>query len=330
MVVSYPLGRYRHGLSVAMFRAALACGFFFFLCACTACAARQLVGGQSFHDAALGSLPASWNITCANPAIRPKFSTAYTPDGARALLAEGNGRKETFGYVHSSTVAELAFNRTYCLTASLSSENLPPPSDLHRHMRVEVFAKSGMKTGIFEYTRHGTERGVVTVSGLSRFSYGGTDPTNAKFGPRPRTNSTATVRLLYKFSAHGRIWFHNVSLSECLSAPPRPPVRVASAWWTESPEGIPCNFNRYWSDWLDEAGSAQVDAIPRSHADGERRELCPKSCPGTAATCTAHRAGGGHASRGSRTSRRRSGRRHTTGGPSDRDQGRLTYSIHQY
>ena len=223
--------------------------------------------------------------TCANAALCPKFGAAAAPsDGALSFRASGNGREHVYGQVAAAT-APLSANTTYCLVVELEFTGLPQPEDLHRHMyknkrpakhppgavrlcifvgfeqpdalralrahplcrRVELVAEDWVG-GIQTYHRGAGGK----VTGMRRFkpSWPG------KFAAPAGTDAPATIKLLYKFAPHGAVYFRKLGLTQCADSAPRKPVKIAAAWWKESPAGVGGDWHKYWSAWLDAAGAA--------------------------------------------------------------------------
>jgi predicted amidohydrolase len=188
--------------------------------------AGNLVANGRFANAAPGALPEGWQAVCPNPALAPAFQRVDGPDGSPALLAAGNGRRECFGYVRHPV--QLGAGKTYRLRVRLRYEGL---DDLNLHLVHGVFG-SGFNDGIFGYRKEGQ-----WVIGESRF-------------PGPEKATSAEVRLYFRFSATGKVWWDHVSLQECEPIPPRL-VRIAVSWGAGD--------LKRWSAWLDAAGAKKAD-----------------------------------------------------------------------
>jgi len=173
-----------------------------------------------------GGLPAGWEAVCPNPALAPHFSCETMPDGQSALCARGNGRRECLGYVRHRL--PLAAHATYVLRVVLRAEGL---DDLNRHLLHGVFGPN-YNDGVFAYQRDG-ER----VIGEARF-------------PSPQKPLEAEVRLYFRYSAHGRVCWEQVSLQECEPLAPRL-IKVACAWGSGD--------LAHWDAWLDAAGARGAD-----------------------------------------------------------------------
>jgi predicted amidohydrolase len=189
----------------------------------------DLIGSDEFHGLA-GGMPEGWQVRCPNPALAPKFRLVERTAGRLSLSAEGNGRRECFGYIRRAVALE--GGRTYRLHVELGVEGL---DDLNRHLRHGVFGRD-FNDGIFDYRRAGDR-----IVGENRF-------------PGPEQSLEAELRLYYRFSANGRVWWDRVRLEECEPVAPRP-VSIACR-----EGGLPKGAGlSYWENWLDEAGRRKVD-----------------------------------------------------------------------
>ena len=186
----------------------------------------NLIANGDFSKGALGALPEGWGLKAPNPALRPQFKLMMGTDGARLLEAEGNGRAECFGcLVHR---VELAAGKTYRLRVRFRFEGL---EDVNRHLLHGVFA-SGFNDGIFSYRKDGT-----WVIGESRF-------------PGPAKAVDGEMRLSFRYSPHGKVWWSNVSLQECAPIKPRP-VKIAVCQGGGD--------RKRWEKFLDTAGRKHCD-----------------------------------------------------------------------
>jgi hypothetical protein len=150
----------------------------------------NLIDNGDFSKGNIGEMPDGWEIVCPNPAIAPIFKMAKLGEGNSLLMAEGNGRQECFGYVRHSV--KLEPNKTYRMRVSLKFEGM---DDLNRHLLHGVFGS--FNDGIFEYSRD-----CEWVIGENRF----------KSTEQAGNNE---VRLYFRFSPHGKVWWYNVSIQEC-------------------------------------------------------------------------------------------------------------------
>lgn len=167
-----------------------------------------------------------WTVVCPNEALAPIFREATTEDGQPSLWATGNGRRECFGYARHPV--RLEAGKTYRFQVRLRFEGM---EDLNQHLVHGVFSPN-FNDGLFTYRREGDE-----VVGENRF-------------PGPEKDEEGEVRLYFRFSPHGQVWWKRVVLEECEPILPRP-VKVACSWGTGDLE--------HWARWLDVAGSKQVD-----------------------------------------------------------------------
>jgi predicted amidohydrolase len=204
----------------------------------------NLIAHGDFAQGVVGTLPDGWEAVCPNPALAPTFQLVVcsqprneaewrSADGTPLrsvpdykLRAAGNGRRECFGYVRHPV--HLEAHQTYRLRVRLRCEGI---DDLNLHLVHGVFSPT-FNDGIFSYRREGD--GVV---GEGCF-------------PGPEKEEDGEVRLYFRFSAHGKVWWDHVSLEECEPIPPRL-VKVACSWG-------PGDMDR-WAKWLDCAGEKQVD-----------------------------------------------------------------------
>ena len=184
----------------------------------------NLIGPNMTEDGR--ALPAGWESVCPNPALAPLFGSGRTSDGRLCLTAQGNGRQECFGYMRHTV--SLQGGKAYRLHVRLRTEGL---QDLNRHLVHGVLGE-GFNNMVLSYHREG---GVIV--GEERF-------------PGPDRALEAEIRLYFRFSAHGRVWWEHVSLEECAPIPPRL-VKVACSWGKGD--------LAYWEAWLDRAGDKGVD-----------------------------------------------------------------------
>jgi predicted amidohydrolase len=185
----------------------------------------NLVLNGNFLNGAASGLPEGWTAVCPNPAIAPEFKAEAGADGHRALKAMGTGQKECFGYVRHKVHVEGGKN--YRLRVQLRTEGL---EDLNRHLVHAVFGS--FNDGIFTYQKRGSQ-----VIGDNRF-------------PGPAKGEDAEVRLYFRFSPAGKVWWERVSLQECGPIVTRP-VKIACTWGGGD--------MAHWERWLDHVGEKRVD-----------------------------------------------------------------------
>jgi|YNPNPStandDraft_1061719.scaffolds.fasta_scaffold19303_3 predicted amidohydrolase len=197
---------------------------------------RNLIANGDFSRGRGQTLPQGWEVVCPNPALAPTFRWALTAGGQPSLWAAGNGRRECFGYARHPV--RLEAGKTYRFRVRLCFQGL---EDLNNHLVHGVFSP-GFNDGLFTYRREGGE-----VIGENRF-------------PGPEKDEEGEVRLYFRFSPHGQVWWKQVVLEECEPIPPRL-VKVACSWGRGDLD--------HWARWLDAAGARQVDLA-----------LLPEACNG--------------------------------------------------
>jgi predicted amidohydrolase len=186
----------------------------------------NIILNGDFSCGKAGSTPTGWEIICPNKAIAPKFKLVIRKDGSRFLRASGNGRRECFGFIR--TKVHLEPNRTYHMRVKLHYERM---KDLNRHLLHGVFSDD-FNDGIFQYRKEGS-----LIIGENRFAFNG-------------TKKNTEVRLYFRFSPNGKVWWHSIELQECKPLPKRL-VKIACSWGTGDLS--------YWAKWLDRAGENNVD-----------------------------------------------------------------------
>lgn len=174
-------------------------------------------------------LPEGWEACAPNPVLSPRFGSDTDSAGRTRLFAEGNGRAECFGFL--SRKVNLGAGKTYRFRVRLQIENL---GDVNRHVVHGVFAlpMDRFNEGVFRYWQ-----APDGIRGESVFQ-------------TPPEAIQVEVRLVFRFSAHGRVWWDCVSLEECEPIASRT-VRIACSWGTGD--------LAHWAGWLDVAGERGVD-----------------------------------------------------------------------
>jgi len=167
----------------------------------------NLIANGAFTKGKVGEIPEGWEEIFPNNAIAPTFKLVKTAEGNPALMAAGNGRRECFGYIRHPV--HLKANKTYRLRVRLQYEDM---DDLNIHLVHGVFAE-GLNDGIFSYRKEDGR-----VIGDNRF-------------PGPDKPTDGEMRLYFRFSANGKVWWEHVSLQECEAIPPRL-VKIACSWGT--------------------------------------------------------------------------------------------------
>ncbi len=187
---------------------------------------RNLIANGNFAQGTVGSLPEGWSLVAGNPALKPRFQLVLRQGGKRELMAEGNGRRECYGYLRHPV--RMAAGKTYRLRVRFRFSGF---EDVNRHLVHGVFAQN-FNNGVLRYRREGD--GIV---GEGCF-------------PGPLEEKEGEVRVYFRYSAKGRVWWEWVSLEECERVPARP-VKVAVSWGRGD--------LKHWERWLDAAGTAGAD-----------------------------------------------------------------------
>lgn len=189
----------------------------------------NLIGNGEFAFTGTTELPTGWEAVCPNPALAPVFCAVRDERGASLLLAQGNGRRECFGFVRHAV--HLKAGKSYRMRVRFRIDGM---EDVNRHLLHGIFAgpPTGFNDGIFEYRKDG-----AWIIGENRFS-------------GPAEDAEAHVRLYFRFSPHGQVWWQGVWLEECEPIPARL-VKIACSWGRGDLE--------YWARWLDAAGRKGVD-----------------------------------------------------------------------
>lgn len=186
----------------------------------------NLIANGDFAKGQLGALPEGWTMAAPNPALAPKVQLVEGEGGKRLLSAEGNGRKQCFGSIRHPV--HLAAGKTYRLRVRFKFEGF---DDVNRHLVHGVFA-GGFNNGIFEYRKDGD-----WVVGEARFA-------------GPATAAAGELRLYFRYSAQGKVWWSGASLQECEPIKPRL-VKIAVC----SGGGD----RKRWQKFLDTAGEKHCD-----------------------------------------------------------------------
>lgn len=187
---------------------------------------RNLIANGDFMQGSIGFLPEGWSVVAGNPALKPTFKLVSGRRGEHELLGEGNGRKQCYGYIRHHV--RMAGGKTYCMRVRFRFSGF---DDVDLHVVHGVFTTK-FNNGIFQYRKEGD-----SVIGEGHFL-------------GPPEDQDGEVRLYFRYSARGRVWWDEVSLEECKPIPPRP-VKIAVSWGTGN--------MRHWDRWLDAAGAAGSD-----------------------------------------------------------------------
>ena len=165
--------------------------------------ADNLISNGDFQDGQTGQLPTGWEFKSAHPALSPTFELAQV-DGRRMLTATGGGNPDCVGYLRTEVPVTLGKTYLFRVVFRMSADLNP-----HQHLLFQCF-RAGTKDGIFKFKRlHGE-----WVEGSAKIHYPG------------EGSGTAQARILFRLSAHGRVWVKEISLAETDPVTPRW-VRVA-------------------------------------------------------------------------------------------------------
>ena len=217
----------------------------------------NLITYGDFTRAEPGGLPQGWELVAPNPALAPRFSLVRNGVGKTVLQAEGNGRLECFGYLRHKV--HLEAGKTYRMRAQLRFDGM---EDLNHHVVHSVFAV-GFNDGIFTYRKHADR-----VIGEDRF-------------PGPTTAADGEVRLQFRFSKDGKVWWDRISIQECDPIPPRL-VKVAVSWGKHD--------MAQWSRWLDRAGEKKADIALLTEGFNGKPPADPEPLDGPSARLMAEKA----------------------------------------
>jgi predicted amidohydrolase len=194
---------------------------------------KNLIAHGDSLEGVAGALPEGWSSFAGNPALQPSFKlVAGGPGGKSQLLGEGNGRKECYGYVRIPV--RMTPGKWYRMQVRFRFSGF---ENVNRNLVHGVFSIPDTlqyNNGIFHYRKDGE-----WATGEARFQ-----------GP-PREMDTE-VRLYFRYSAQGQVWWDQVLLEEAEPVPSRP-VKVAVSW---GHGGL-----KHWEPWLDAAGSRGADVV---------------------------------------------------------------------
>ena len=188
--------------------------------------ADNLIANGEFRQGAPGALPDNWSVVAGNPALKPSFQLVSGEDGKNVLRAAGNGREECYGYIRHPV--KLSRGKAYRLRVRFRFSGF---DDVNRTLVHGIFTDQ-YNDGIFQYCKMGDwVMGEATFAG-------------------PPEDQAGEVRLYFRYSATGKVWWDYVSLEEVKPITPRP-ITVAASWG-------PGDLN-HWGRWLDAAGSKAAD-----------------------------------------------------------------------
>jgi alpha-L-fucosidase len=180
---------------------------------------------DDFSKSMAGQTPQGWTVTTPNKAIAPVFQVVDAPgggNGGKALMATGTGRQECFGFIEHPVKLS---GRNYHFKVRFKVEGI---EDINRNLVHGIFGT--FNDGIFHYRKESDG----WIVGENRFR---------------GEEGDCKVRLTFRFSPNGKVWWDRILLEECAPIPERR-VKIAASWGAHD-----MNF---WSKWLDAAGQKQV------------------------------------------------------------------------
>jgi len=193
-----------------------------------------------------GELPAGWNIFSPRTSLKPVFRVV-TRGGKKALLAGGNGRYDCVGHV--SRTVNLRTGETYRFYVKFSmTEGINPSRNLLFHFHAErPGGRWFIQTGIFDFRKiaknHAEGEGIFEVPSSEHITW------------QEGKEITGEVRIFFRWSARGKVWIEEMSLSEAEPLSPRP-VRVACVSGKIENRGL-----EEWAEILETAGKEKADIV---------------------------------------------------------------------
>ena len=186
-------------------------------------AGQNLITNGNFAAGEIGNLPTGWLLVAPNLVLAPTFKLVKGNNGEKLLMAKGNGRKECFGYVHQKFT--LPENKTFLMRVVFRIEGI---EDVNRSLVHGIFGD--FNNGIFKYHREGN-----WIVGEHKF---------------PGKGKNCEARLYFRFSPKGKVWWKEISITECDPIPPRL-VKIAVSQGARDGQG--------WESFLDSAGKKGCD-----------------------------------------------------------------------
>ena len=178
-------------------------------------------------------LVGAWDFVGPNPALAPRFEMVSQRFGLRkALLAEGNGREECYGFARCPV--QLQAGRSYRLRVRLQAEGLD---------------------AVDHHVVHGVY-GPSYSGGLFSLHSDGKDIVGKRSFPGPAEAMTAELRVYFRYSANGRVTWKEIVLEECEPIPVREVTFACRQG--QMPAGASLD---YWAEWLDCAGQRKPDVV---------------------------------------------------------------------
>jgi len=175
----------------------------------------------------------AWEFVTPNPALAPIFrAVTIGANTRRALVAEGNGRRECYGYAWLPV--ELKAGKSYKLSVKLTAEGM----DFIEHHVVHAVHGPSYSGGLFSLRTNGK-----TAVGEERFH-------------GPPEAMEAQLRLYFRYSARGRVTWEEVFLEECEPIAPRPVTFACTQG-----QMLPGATLAFWEERLDRAGRRKSDLV---------------------------------------------------------------------
>lgn len=157
----------------------------------------MVVNGR-FQNGKIGGLPDGWHGAAARPALMPLFQLEEC-DGRKLLMATGGGNGECTGYLRQSVPVELGETYLFRVVFRMSDD-----LDPHRNLLFRC-VRPGVKNGIFRFRK--LDDG--WIEGAEKIHFPG------------EGEAKAEVQVFFRFSANGKAWIRDVSLSETSPIEPR-------------------------------------------------------------------------------------------------------------
>ena len=184
---------------------------------------QNFITNGNFANGETGKLPEGWLMVAPNPVLAPTFKLVKAKNGGKFLMARGNGRRECFGYV--SQKFTLPDNKTFLMRVIFRVDGI---EDVNRNLVHGIFGD--FNNGIFEYHREGK-----WIVGEHKF---------------PGKGKNCEARLYFRFSPKGKVWWKEISITECEPVTPRL-VKIAVTQGERDRNG--------WENFLDSAGKRGCD-----------------------------------------------------------------------
>lgn len=161
-------------------------------------APKNVIENGNFQSGEIGGLPDGWNGASARPSLMPVFRLEED-DGRRLLMATGSGNGECTGYLHQTVAVTLGKTYLYRVVFRMSDDLDPHKNLLFRCVR------PGVKNGILRF--HKLDDG--WIEGTEKIHFPG------------EGEAKAEIQAFFRFSANGKAWIHDVSLSATSPIEPR-------------------------------------------------------------------------------------------------------------